>query len=301
MKIDQLVLIAIVMAGLIFVFLALIRTRSGKSSTSNTASKDTPYSEKEPSLNANTVVEPTESSVEAHVNQNSRAVKKSMLNEEIFHNQYLSLYAVIADKSNPKRQLYFPTISEKLMWFFLEVLYKGQPTSDDLADLCTISASNILAGYCFRTTEEALAASKNCEIEMREVSKLIEKHQEDEKKEMGQDYQYYLWKDADLNNSIIRRFVFLDALRKNNYYQKFLLFEKSEIVKCMYPCIEGIRKSAIENLERAFTRTYKSEQKAKYKVQQKRALYEEEAGNDFIIGYCLRLSESLMPYVKEPG
>jgi hypothetical protein len=296
MGIDQLLFIAIIAAGLVFCHYALIRARSAKRSTIDNTSKDAQCPDKVPGMNTNSVPEPTEPSVKGPVNQNGGVDKKSSLNEEVFLNQYRSLYAVLADKNNPKRKLCFPTKSEELMWFFVEVVYKAQSTSDDIADFCTIYASNILAGYCFRTTEEALAGTKSCRIEMIEISKLIKKHQENQKREMGQDYQKYVWKDANINNTTIYRFVFLDALRKDSYYQKFLLFDKVEIAKCMYPCLEGIRKSAKENLERSFAKTFKSEQKAKEITQLNSARFEEEAGQDFFVGYCLRLSESLMPY-----
>jgi hypothetical protein len=192
MRTDQLIAIAIAAASIIFVLYAFIRARSARSHAVNAASKDTQHSDREPGLNANRVLGPTESPVNGHVNQNGKVVKKGTVNKELFLDHYRSIYSVLADKNNSKRQLYFPTSSEKLIWFYLEILYKGDPTSDKLADLCNISASNILAGYCFRTTEEALANTKSSRIEVTEVTALIKKHQENEKREMGQDYQYYV-------------------------------------------------------------------------------------------------------------
>ncbi|MHA1677948.1 MAG: hypothetical protein ACTSW3_04090 [Promethearchaeota archaeon] len=231
----------------------------------------------------------------------------SNLREEKLIDIFNSLYNLICDKSNSERKQYISSLSEKVIFDRNKRIFKdyaknisilksmsgSNPFDLNLSPLIQSTSSNVLSGYTFRVAEELHTGKKSDNLDIKEIEKIIIEYLEAGKKAIGDEF---LWYKSDIKSPLIKREILSTALLRDNKYLSFTLLDEENIKSWLSHIMNGNFKRHIKTIERLYNNIYGSPQVAKNLVSNNQEKYGNDVIEDVIFGYCLRLSESLMPY-----
>ena len=211
------------------------------------------------------------------------------IQEEKFFDVFSSVCYLLADKNNPERQKYFSPLSERVLLQRAHRFYKNfavdatrmnvtlgvkDPFNFDPNPFFQSSITNALSGYSLRTAEELYSGGKNNSLDTGEIELMIQEHMLEEKKKFG---DKSLYANVDLCDPLVKREIFSSYLGGVGVLTKYNLLSKEETVHWY----NVIGQQNIKMTRDAGGSTSR---------------IEDEVVADLLFGYCLRVSESLMPY-----
>jgi len=214
----------------------------------------------------------------------------SKIQEEKFFDVFSSVFYLLADKNNQERQKYFSPLSERVLLQRAHRFYKNfaadatrmnvalgvkKPFDFDPSPFFQNSITNALSGYSLRIAEELYSGGKSNSLNTEDIESMIQKYMLEEKKEFGDKSVYA---NADLCDPLVKREIFSSYLGGVGVFTKYNLLSKEETVHWYNVIGQQSIEMTIEAGGRSAGRI------------------EDEVVADLLFGYCLRLSESLMPY-----
>jgi len=234
-------------------------------------------------------------------------LESSTIQNEEFTEIFNSLFYLLADKANPDRIKYFPKPSEDLLFAKVRREYeKAQrnvsiqrsalgldPFNFDLGTLYMVYNTTILAGYSARVAEELKTGKRSLRLPTEEIDSILVNFIKEGKAELQAQFGY---SERDIATPSSKWETFCVALRWKNKYLHFALMDKDELMGFMLWVIEQGAAQTLEAMREAYIQIYGSNKVEKLATKERaemKATAEMEATNDFLFGYCLKLSESI--------
>ena len=166
-----------------------------------------------------------------------------------------------------------------------------QPRADEvMMDLYTLSLSNALAGYAYRTVEEMICNRRSDPISQADKEYLIKSMYD----EVGSDLRASEYRVLNNDDVVNRRLLFCLALRWDNRHLQYLLAED----KVQWEHYGAVLAQNVEFSERCFEGVYARLgllAPSGHLSPEFKEMVREGVEQDIIHGYIVKLSESLDP------
>jgi len=217
-----------------------------------------------------------------------------------------SLYNLLAAKQgespHPDHLKYLPEPSERVMIrrcriehrmnlkSFADTIKRNSGAEAVLMDLYTLALSNTLAGYVYRSVEEAVCKKKSAQLAESEKAQLINSMYA----EYGSEMSKTLYGELRAEDVADGRLVLCLALRWKNRHLKYLLAEDQLQQKWWETVFSQNLALSLHCVEHVF-RTLRLLSEGKSLSENNTAAAVERAEQDLIHGYIVKLSESLVP------
>lgn len=231
------------------------------------------------------------------------SLDSSTAKPEMFTDLFNSLYNLLADKNNDNRTKYFPDLSEKIIARRCKLEYEDDYKDmirnltmkfvppDATADMYYLSLSNTLAGYTYRSVEELIVKKKSAQLSEADKNRLMSLVV----KEAADDFNNSCYKALDSNNYLDKRVLFCLAIRWNNGQLKYLLADDIYHQKWFFNILSQNITKSMKYHEKMFNLLTPGAN-VHALVNRKREAIEQNAEQDLLFGYIVKLSESLNPY-----
>lgn len=212
-----------------------------------------------------------------------------------------SLYNLLADKASPVRRHYLPQISEDVMsrratlefndefgrFFATFAAHGGMPQS--VSDLLTVSLSNALTGYAYRSVEEAVMRKRSSALSPTESERLLSSM----RVEAGSSLRDSCFAVLDEKKAVDLRLLRCLALRWDNRHLPYLLADDSVQRKWIATVMSQNIDSTIKRHEAALIDMQSGDIRSL--MHRKLPAIADNVEQDVIFGYIVKLSESLWP------
>ena len=162
-----------------------------------------------------------------------------------------------------------------------------EPLNFDLQTLFTTYNSVALAGYATRVAEELKAGTQSNRMRPGEADEILVNFLNEGKAELKEKFGY---SESDIATPSLKWETFCVALRWKEKYLEYALVDTNELIPFMVSIVNQATGQVLAAMRDAFVQIYNSKRMEKFATK-KRA--ETEATNDFLFGYCLKLSESI--------
>lgn len=231
------------------------------------------------------------------------SLDSSTARPEMFIDLFNSLYNLLADKNNDDRSDYFPDLSEKIIARRCKLEYEDDYKDmvrnltmnfvppDATVDMYYLSLSNTLAGYTYRSVEELIVKKKSAQLSEAEKHRLMSSLF----KEAADDFTNSCYEALEPNNAIDNRILFCLAIRWNNGQLKYLLADDKYHQDWFFNILSQNISKSIKYHVKIFN-LLMSGANAQALVSRKREAIEQNAEQDLLFGYIVKLCESLNPY-----
>jgi hypothetical protein len=231
------------------------------------------------------------------------SLDSSTARPEMFIDLFNSLYNLLADKHNDDRSKYFPALSEQIIARRCKLEYEDDfrdtirnltmkfVPPDVTADMYYLSLSNTLAGYTYRSVEELIVKKKSAQLSEAEKHRLMSTLF----KEAADDFANSCYKALDSNNSLDNRVLFCLAIRWNNGQLKYLLADDKYHQGWFFNILSQNITKSMKYHEKIFGLLLPGANVQEL-VAGKGEAIEQNAEQDLLFGYIVKLCESLNPF-----
>ncbi|MDQ5985360.1 MAG: hypothetical protein CSYNP_01069 [Syntrophus sp. SKADARSKE-3] len=222
---------------------------------------------------------------------------------ENFFDLMTSLYNLVANQDNRRRSRYLPGISERVIQRRCEVEFRDEAhafgfNSDDkdwpeeVRDVFAMALTNTLIGYIYRSVEEFICHAgdvKSGGLTVAETEALVSYFISGET-----GYNESCFRELNPEDEIDWRVLFCLALRINENYVRYLLEEKDLHDEWFQSILGQSIEKTIFYYSIAF-RALCPDNDLRQFLAMRKGFIQENVEKDFLFGYIVKLSESLLP------
>ena len=225
---------------------------------------------------------------------------KSNARPELFFDLMTSLFNLVADKSNSRRERYLPQFSEDTIFRRCEIEFAGEAhcfalqsaTEDDwpeeIQDLFAMTLTNTLVGYVYRSVEEFVTSKKTEELQPAEKDYLMAS--------LGkEDLDHSCYRLLSAGDELDRRVLFCLALRLDSSHIMYKLADSEQQKEWYFSVIEQSLEKTIQFYKIACRALWPKKDLGEF-LESRQEVIRENVEKDFLFGYVVKLSESLNPY-----